>query len=69
MALGSVGIDGWLILCVSSVWPWGDMGRVSCIVEGCERVPFSCRKEGVGEGIAIDEDGEGESSAGEHGDR
>jgi hypothetical protein len=39
------------------------------MVEGCERVSFSGRKEGVGEGIAIDEDGEGESSAGELGDR
>jgi hypothetical protein len=45
------------------------MGRESCIVEGCERVSISCIKEGVGEGIAIDEDGEGESSAGELGDR
>ncbi len=69
MALGSVGIDCRLISCVTSVWPWGDMGRELCMVEGCERVSFSGRKEGVGEGIAIDEDGEGESSAGELGDR
>ncbi len=39
-----------------------------CIVEGCERVSFLCRK-GVGEGITIDKDGEGESSAGELGDK
>jgi hypothetical protein len=45
------------------------MGRELCIVEGCERVSFSCRKEGVGEGIAIDEVGEGGSSAGELSDR
>jgi hypothetical protein len=65
IALGSLGIICQLILCVTSVWPWGDMGRESCMVEGCERVSFACRKEGVGEGIAIDEDGDGESSAGE----
>ncbi len=69
MVLGLVGIDCRLISCVTSVWPWGDMGRESCIVEVCERISFLCRKEGVGEGIAIDKDGEDESSAGELGDR
>ncbi len=69
MALGLVGINCRLISCVTSIWPWGDMGRELYRVEGCEKVSFSCRKEGVKEGTAIDEDGEGESSAGELGDR
>ncbi len=56
IALGSVSINCQLILYVTSVWPWGDMGKELCMVEGCERVLFSCRNKGVGEGIAIDED-------------
>jgi hypothetical protein len=69
MDVGSVGIDDQLILCVSLVWPWGVIGRESCMVEVCETVSYLCRKEGVGEGIAIDEEGERESSARELSDR
>ncbi len=39
------------------------------MVEESESVSYPCREEGVGEGIAIDEDGEDERSAGELSDR
>jgi hypothetical protein len=39
------------------------------MVEGCEKVLFWCRGVGEGKKIAIDEDGKGESSAGELGGR
>ncbi len=41
MASELVGIYGQLIWCVSSIRPWSDKGRESCMVEGCEGVSFS----------------------------